>query len=110
MLSTLLTTLMLTAFSNSYANISQKHLINNDEFKEFYIHLTNRIKYPSKAQQENLQGNSMILFSVINGKLKDLKVEHEVGNGFDTEVLNNIFHLKFLLQPYLQLMKIKLIN
>ena len=58
--------------------------------KEFYTHLANQIKYPIKAQQGNLQGNSIILFTVVDGKLKDLKIENELGGDCDTEVLNNI--------------------
>ncbi len=98
--STLCAILMLSIYSNSFAQLTPTIKSNDDHLKEFYQHLVNNIKYPIKAQQSNLHGNSIILFSVIDGKLKDLKIENELGAGMDTEVLNNI--LTFANYKYLE--------
>ena len=60
------------------------------EWEDFYKHLGAYIKYPSKAADADIQGNSLITFTVSKGKLKDLKVQKELGYDCDTEVLNRI--------------------
>ncbi|MGF1923944.1 MAG: TonB-dependent receptor plug domain-containing protein [Bacteroidia bacterium] len=55
---------------------------------EFYSYLAKQIRYPASARQENLQGNSIITFSVIKGELKNVNVVAEMGKGCDIEVVN----------------------
>lgn len=80
--SLLITMLVIAYGSNTKANTT--------EWQELYKYLGKSIKYPIKATNANLQGNSLILFSVSNGKLKDLKVRYELGYDCDTEILNKI--------------------
>ena len=89
-LTTLFAILTLCVYSKKHPKTTASTFINAEDLKEFYTHLANQIKYPIKAQQGNLQGNSIILFTVVDGKLKDLKIENELGGDCDTEVLNNI--------------------
>ena len=81
---------MLSINSNSFAQQQQNSLAKGKEIQELYKHLAKGINYPQKAQQANVQGNSIISFNVVDGKLKDLKVSTELGYDCDTEVLNNI--------------------
>ena len=87
---TLCAILMLSINSNSFAQQQQNSLAKGKEIQELYKHLAKGINYPQKAQQANVQGNSIISFNVVDGKLKDLKVATELGYDCDTEVLNNI--------------------
>jgi len=57
---------------------------------DFLKFLGTKIKYPEKARAKDLQGNSIISFKVTSGKLSDIKIEAELGEGCDVEVLNNI--------------------
>lgn len=86
----LITAILLTINFVTFANVKQQSLLKGNEIEEFYRHLAKSISYPQKAQQANVHGNSVILFDVVEGKLKDLKIQTELGNGCDIEVLNNI--------------------
>lgn len=81
---------MLTFNTVTFAQQQQNSLAKGKEIQELYKHLAKGIKYPQKAQQANVHGNNIILFSVVDGKLKDLIVATELGYDCDTEVLNNI--------------------
>lgn len=78
--------LMLTLNGNVYAQ--QKTTVN--QWKELMEYLGSNIRYPKKAVSNELQGSSVVLFSVVNGKLKDLRIENELGDDCDTEVLNRV--------------------
>ena len=52
--------------------------------------LGSNIKYPTKAKYQNLQGNSILLFTLNNGKLSDISIHTELGAGCDVEVLNKL--------------------
>jgi len=67
---------------------------------DFLKFLGAKIKYPEKARAKDLQGNSIISFKVTSGKLSDIKIEAELGEGCDVEVLNNI-----LAYPNLKIIK-----
>lgn len=86
----LIAVLLLTINLNSFGNLNQTDLKKGTEIEELYKHLAKGVGYPKKAQQANVQGNSIILFDVVDGKLKDLKISTELGYDCDTEVLNNI--------------------
>lgn len=53
-------------------------------------YLGTTVKYPEKAKQADVQGNSLVLFTVAKGKITEVKVDHELGNGTDIEVVNGL--------------------
>ena len=59
---------------------------NADDVQKFYKHLGNTIKYPSKATENNIQGNLIVSFTVANSKVTDIVVDPKLGNGTDEEV------------------------
>lgn len=73
---------------------SKAETVYNDSPEALYKHLGSFIKYPNKASVEHLQGNSLILFSVANGKISDIKVEAELGGDCDGEVVNRLLSFK----------------
>lgn len=84
----LLCILMLGAYHPTTAkSIANK---NDDGLATFQKYLSITIKYPQKAKANHVQGNSLILFSVVTGKLKDLKIQTELGASCDVEVLNSV--------------------
>ena len=71
----------------------------NSAFKEeegsadlsgFYKYLAERIKYPNSAALKKLQGNTIINFSVKKGKISNVIVQNELGEGCDEEVIAEI--------------------
>ena len=75
------------SMANNQPAIVNDNIILEDDFLKF---LGAKIKYPEKARLNDLQGNSIISFKVTNGKLSDVKIQAELGEGCDVEVLNNI--------------------
>jgi len=63
---------------------------NSGAWNNFYSFLGNEIKYPAGAVKKNLQGNSIINFAVKRGRITDVAIETELGEGCDEEVINNI--------------------
>jgi hypothetical protein len=57
---------------------------------DLYKYLSTAIKYPEKAISKDLQGNSIVLFTVTNGKLGNISIDKELGSGCDVEVVNSI--------------------
>ncbi len=57
-----------------------------DDARRFYQYLGNTIKYPSKAAENNIQGNLIVSFTVTNGKVIDIVVDPKLGYGTDEEV------------------------
>ncbi|RZK55760.1 MAG: hypothetical protein EOO87_07150, partial [Pedobacter sp.] len=66
----------------------------NEGQESLYKHLSSFIKYPGKAVADNLQGNSLILFSVADGKINDIKIDTELGGDCDGEVVNRLLSFK----------------
>jgi hypothetical protein len=64
------------------------HLIGGIE--DFYKHMTSTVKYPEKAKLKDLQGHSIILFTLADGKLSGVNIYAELGSGCDVEVLNQL--------------------
>jgi len=56
----------------------------------FYKYLAERIKYPNSAVLKKLQGNTVINFSVKKGKISNVIVQNELGEGCDEEVISEI--------------------
>lgn len=53
-------------------------------------YLANRVKYPEKAKLKRTQGTSVVLFTLKDGKLSNLKIHAELGDGGETDLLNAI--------------------
>lgn len=83
----LIAILILSSFKNDHSIISIK---NDDGLTNLYKHLGKNIKYPTTAKADKIQGNSLITFTVNNGKLSSIKVQTELGSNCDTEVLKQL--------------------
>ncbi|RZK51440.1 MAG: hypothetical protein EOO87_17650 [Pedobacter sp.] len=83
-----LSLLLFVAFSSKAAPVY------NDGQEALYKHLGSYIKYPNKATFDKLQGNSLILFSVADGKISDIKIDTELGGDCDGEVVNRLLSFK----------------
>jgi TonB-dependent SusC/RagA subfamily outer membrane receptor len=81
--------LLLPAFLMVYAPLKANTNITGG-IDDFYKHLTSTIKYPEKARLKDLQGHSIILFTVTDGKLSNTNIYAELGSGCDVEVLNKV--------------------
>jgi TonB family protein len=60
------------------------------DFSVFYKYLADRVKYPSSAINKKLQGNVLINFSVRHGKITNVTVQNELGEGCDEAVVSEI--------------------
>ncbi len=56
----------------------------------FYKYLADHISYPGSAVKKYVQGNSLITFSVRTGKIYDVIVQNELGEGCDEEVVQTL--------------------
>ena len=63
-------------------------------WKEFYKFLGKNIMYPKDAQENSLQGNAAIKFTLKNGKVSDLSTNEDLGRGCDEEVMKSILSYK----------------
>lgn len=84
----LLSVIMLCSF-NSKAE-SATAIKTDDNIEALYKHLGNNVTYPNKARLAEVQGNSVILFSVAEGKIKDIRISAELGGDCDGEVVNSL--------------------
>ncbi|WP_199136185.1 TonB family protein [Pedobacter sp. ASV12] len=64
----------------------------------FFRYLSERVKYPATAIQKKIQGNVVVNFSVINGKLQNVLVQNEIGEGCEEEVMQTLLNYDDLLQ------------
>ncbi|MFC4213223.1 TonB family protein [Pedobacter lithocola] len=60
------------------------------DWKAFYEYIGNEIKYPKEAQENGLQGNSQIKFTIKNGRVNNLINSVDLGDGCDEEVIKAI--------------------
>ncbi|KQB99437.1 TonB-dependent receptor plug domain-containing protein [Pedobacter sp. Hv1] len=87
----LVTLLMLVSLQSTSANTVQQNVKNNAAWLDFYKHVFFNAAYTEKAKEANLQGNSLVLFTIAaGGQLKNLKVEAELGLGLDLSIVNGI--------------------
>ena len=63
-------------------------------WKDFYKFLGKNILYPKDAQENSLQGNAAIKFTLKNGKVSDLSTNEDLGRGCDEEVIKSILSYK----------------
>ncbi|RYF96764.1 MAG: TonB family protein [Chitinophagaceae bacterium] len=61
---------------------------------DFAVFLQRSIRYPVQAIKDNLQGNTLISFTVSKGNVNNLKAVAELGGGCDTEIMRVILNYK----------------
>ncbi|KQB99438.1 M56 family metallopeptidase [Pedobacter sp. Hv1] len=66
--------------------------VDPNAFEPFYKHVFNAIIYPVAAANNKIQGNTIVNFTVKNGKITDAVVQTELGHGLDQEVLKPILN------------------
>lgn len=81
---------MITSIPETSALKSESTEENKAAWNSFYKHLGETIKYPTSAVQTQLQGNSVVSFTVKNEAIADLTIETELGSGCDAEVVKSI--------------------
>jgi len=83
----------LKAVAEEISSPAQEILAVND-LKPFYDHLSRSIKYPATALEKQLQGNSIVQFTVSKGEVNDISVSTKLGMGCDAEVMKTILAYK----------------
>ncbi|MFC3561808.1 TonB family protein [Pedobacter jamesrossensis] len=63
-------------------------------WKDFYGFVSKNIMYPRDAQENAVQGNALVKFTLKNGKVSDLSTDEDLGNGCDEEVMKSILAYK----------------
>jgi len=61
-----------------------------DSWTAFYKHLSRSIRYPAAAHENELQGNTMIKFTISNGEVNGMSVSTPLGLGCDAQVMRTI--------------------
>jgi TonB family protein len=56
----------------------------------FYAYLKKASRYPAAAQEEKIQGTTMIKFTVADGSIENVGVVAKLGGGLDAEAMRNI--------------------
>lgn len=81
--------------TNNEATIVNEASVSNDQDHDnalngFYNYLAERIKYPAGAIARQVQGNTIVNFSVRHGKIANVTIKNELGEGCDEEVVSEI--------------------
>ena len=85
------TILMSASLQNVKADTGHQYVNPTNTWEAFYKHVFNGTIYNQKAIDANLQGNSLILFTIATGgQLKNLKVEAALGLDLDLSIVNAI--------------------
>lgn len=83
--------LMSALLQNVKADTGHQYANNINTWEAFYKHVFNGAIYDQKAIDADLQGNSLVLFTIATGgQLKNVKVEAELGLGLDISIVNAI--------------------
>jgi TonB family protein len=61
-----------------------------ESWAAFYAHLSNKISYPKAAENNGLQGNTVVKFVVSNGGVSDISVNTALGMGCDAAVMKTV--------------------
>lgn len=75
-------------------------LTNNAEFNpaaftSFFNYISTQIKYPEAAIKKGIQGNTIINFTVKNGRIIDIIPQTELGLGCEQEIENSLLGVSF---------------
>lgn len=71
-------------------NLAENYAIENPEWETFYNFVKRSIRYPLAARNANVQGTSVIKFTINKGEVADAGVLATLGSGCDTEVLRTL--------------------
>ncbi len=58
-----------------------------DDLNAFYKHVSALVKYPNEAKLKLIQGKNMVSFTIANGKIGKITVEHPLSTECDAEVV-----------------------
>ncbi|RZL40135.1 MAG: hypothetical protein EOP00_27030, partial [Pedobacter sp.] len=86
--------LQFTYSTNVPAKEIAKSIPVEQDWKDFYSFVSKAIKYPKEAQENGLQGNSQVKFSIKNGRVNNLINDVDLGSGCDEEVMKAILSYK----------------
>jgi TonB family protein len=64
--------------------------VENPDWEMFYNFVRRSIRYPLSARNANVQGTSVVKFTIANGEVADAGVIATLGSGCDTEVLRTL--------------------
>lgn len=86
-----ITLLLSASLQNVKADTGRQDVNNTNPWEAFYKHVLNGAIYDQKAIANDLQGNSLVLFTIATGgQLKNVKVEAALGFGLDIAIVNAI--------------------
>ena len=72
-------------------DFSRNHTeFNLNEFNDFFKYVADHIKYPEAAVKKRVQGNTIVNFTVKNGRVIETIPQAELGAGCEQEVENSI--------------------
>lgn len=63
---------------------------NESDWDSFYKYVSKMIKYPAIARDNQLQGNTMIKFSIIHGEISGIGTVYSLGLGCDAQAMKAI--------------------
>lgn len=63
---------------------------NSNSFTDFYNYIAATIKYPEAAVRKRIQGNTILNFTVKNGRIIDVIPQVELGAGCEQEIENSM--------------------
>ncbi|RYD75074.1 MAG: TonB family protein, partial [Sphingobacteriales bacterium] len=86
--------LQFTYSTNLPAKETSKNIPVEQDWKDFYSFISKVIKYPKEAQENGLQGNSQVKFTIKNGRVNNLINDVDLGSGCDEEVMKAILSYK----------------
>ena len=70
--------------------VSGEEINRMDDITSFYKYVGDNINYPAEARFNNIQGNLMVSFKVINKKLTNINVDAKMGYGIDEDVVGTL--------------------
>lgn len=76
--------------ARSKEKLSGEEINRMDDITSFYNYVGSNIKYSAAALSNNIQGNLMVSFKVINKKLTNINVDAKIGYGIDEEVVGKL--------------------
>jgi hypothetical protein len=79
-----------TIVKDKYEGVKAVSRVLVNEWDDFYRYANRSVRYPVAAQKIQLQGTTMIKFSIVNGLAENIAVVAELGGGCDAAVMKCI--------------------